>query len=82
MKREACAWGHNGTTLSLGDINTEIWSLGWGLDARLTTLLCKKTVAAICKEVKTGFRLAESSKEGYVSKKGCFAIDDDDALFM
>jgi hypothetical protein len=30
------------------------------------------------KELKTGSNLAESSKEGHGSKRGCFANDDDD----
>jgi hypothetical protein len=55
-----------------------------GLAARLTTLLCKKkTIVAKSKEVKTGWsnsqewtNLAESSNEGYGSKKGSFANDD------
>jgi hypothetical protein len=38
------------------------------LDARLATLLCKKIIVAKSKEVKTGYSLAESSKEGYGSK--------------
>jgi hypothetical protein len=41
-----------------------------GLDSRLTTLLCKQITVR-----KTGLNLAESSKEGYGSKKGCFASD-------
>jgi hypothetical protein len=40
---------------------------GWGLDARLTTLLCKKIVTK-SKDVKTRFNLAEYSEEGYGSK--------------
>jgi hypothetical protein len=58
---------------------------GWGLDARLTTLLCKKVAVTKSKEVKTGCNLTESSKEGYGQKKGSFTIvvvlvvvDDDD----
>jgi hypothetical protein len=39
-----------------------------GLDARLTTLLCKKKIVAKSKEVKSGCNLAESSKKGYGSK--------------
>jgi hypothetical protein len=34
------------------------------LNARLTTLLCKKIIVAKSKEVKTGCNLAETSKEG------------------
>jgi hypothetical protein len=41
------------------------------LDARLTAV-------AKSKEVNTGCHLAESSKEGYGSKRGCFANDDDE----
>jgi hypothetical protein len=44
------------------------------LDARLTDL-------AKSKEVKTGCNLAESSKKGYGSKRGCVANDDDDDDF-
>jgi hypothetical protein len=40
------------------------------LDARLATLLCKRKITvAKSKEVKTGSNLAESSKEGYGSKR-------------
>jgi hypothetical protein len=39
------------------------------LDAKLTTLLCKKNIVAKYKKVKTGCNLAESSKEGYGSKR-------------
>jgi hypothetical protein len=38
------------------------------LDARLKTLLCKNIIVSKSKEVKTGSNLAESSKEGYVSR--------------
>jgi hypothetical protein len=38
------------------------------LDARLTTLLCKKIIVAKSKEVKSRSNVAESSKEGYGSK--------------
>jgi hypothetical protein len=37
--------------------------------ARLTTLLCDKITVAKSKEVKTGFNLAETSKEGYGSRR-------------
>jgi hypothetical protein len=37
------------------------------LDSRLTTLLCKKNIVAKSKEVKTGYNLAESYKEGCMS---------------
>jgi hypothetical protein len=39
------------------------------LDARLTTLLCKRITVAKPKEVKTGSNLAESSKEDYGSTR-------------
>jgi hypothetical protein len=39
------------------------------LEARLTTLLIKKIIVTNSKEVKTGCNLAESSKEGYGSKR-------------
>jgi hypothetical protein len=39
------------------------------LDPKLATLLCKKIIVAKSKEVKTGCNLAESSKEGYGSKR-------------
>jgi hypothetical protein len=32
--------------------------------------------------MKTGCNLAESSNEGYGSKRGCFANDDDDSQSM
>jgi hypothetical protein len=45
------------------------------LDARLTTLLCKKkNIVAKSKEVKTGCNLAESSKEGCGSKRTVLQI--------
>jgi hypothetical protein len=40
-------------------------------------LLCKRISFAKSEEMKTGCNLAESSKEGYGSKRGCFANDDD-----
>jgi hypothetical protein len=43
-------------------------------------LLCKTITVAKSKEVKTGSNLAESSKDGYGSKRGCFANDGDDTL--
>jgi hypothetical protein len=43
------------------------------LGARLTTLACKKVIVAKSKEVKIGCNLAESSEEGYGSKRGCSA---------
>jgi hypothetical protein len=39
------------------------------LDARLTTLLCKKIIVAKSKQVKTGSNPVESPKEGYGSKR-------------
>jgi hypothetical protein len=39
------------------------------LNARLTISLCKKNIAAKFKGVKTGSNPAESSKEGYGSKR-------------
>jgi hypothetical protein len=44
------------------------------LEARLTSLLCKKINVAKSKEVKTGLNLAESSKEGYGSKRALFPM--------
>jgi hypothetical protein len=38
------------------------------LEARLTTLLCKRIIVARFKQMKTGCNLAEFSKEGYGSK--------------
>jgi hypothetical protein len=47
------------------------------LDGRLTALLCKKKITiAKTKEVKPGRNLAESSKEVFGFKMGCFANDD------
>jgi hypothetical protein len=37
--------------------------LSWALNARMTTLLCKKKIVTKSKEVKTRCNLAESSKE-------------------
>jgi hypothetical protein len=39
------------------------------LDARLTTLLCKEIIVAKSKETNTGCNVAESSEEGYSSKR-------------
>jgi hypothetical protein len=39
------------------------------LDSSLTTLLCKKITVVELKEVKAGFNLEESSKEGYGPKR-------------
>jgi hypothetical protein len=57
------------------------------LDARLTTLLCKKMITVKPKVVKTGWsysqewsNLAEFSKEGYGYKNGCFINNDDDYI--
>jgi hypothetical protein len=44
----------------------------------LKNLLCKNIIVAKAKSLKTGCKLAESYKESYGSKKGCFAIDDGD----
>jgi hypothetical protein len=41
-------------------------------------LFCKHIIAAKFKEVKPGCNLAESSKEGYGSKRGCSADNDND----
>jgi hypothetical protein len=49
-------------------------SPAWGLVTRLTTLLCKKIIVAKSKEVKPGCNLAESSKEGYGSKRAVFSM--------
>jgi hypothetical protein len=46
-----------------------------GFDARLVTLLCKNIIVEKPKEVKTRSNLAESSKEGYGSEKGCTTND-------
>jgi hypothetical protein len=42
---------------------------GWGLDARLMTLLCMQIIVTKSKKVKTGCNLAESSMEGCGSKR-------------
>jgi hypothetical protein len=42
---------------------------GWGLETRLTTLLCKRITVVKSRDVKTGSNLAELSKEGYGSKR-------------
>jgi hypothetical protein len=66
-KRELVAWSRNWTNLSLEDIEGPGLP-GWRLDARLTTLLCKKIVSK-SKDMKTGSNLTEFSKEGYGSKR-------------
>jgi hypothetical protein len=43
----------------------------------MMTLLCKKITVAKSFQAKTGLNLAESSKEGHCSNKGCFANDGD-----
>jgi hypothetical protein len=48
------------------------------LDARLATLLFKRITVSKSKEVKTGWNLTESSKEGDGSKGGFINDDDDD----
>jgi hypothetical protein len=78
MEREAGAWGCNWATLSLGDINTETYSSSLGVGRKADDLAA---AAAKSKQVKTGCSLAETSKEGCGSKKGCFAIEGDD-LFI
>jgi hypothetical protein len=52
-----------------------------GLDARLTSLFCKKKRLAKSEQVKARPNPAEFSMEGYGSKGGCFAIDDE-MLFL
>jgi hypothetical protein len=44
------------------------------LDARLTILLYKNISVSRPKEVKTRYKLAESSKEGYGSKRAVSAV--------
>jgi hypothetical protein len=44
------------------------------LDARLTTLLCKKIIVAKSKEVEIGSNLAESSKKGCGLKTAVFPM--------
>jgi hypothetical protein len=44
------------------------------LDARLTTLLCKKITVAKSKELKTGRNLAEPSKECYGPKRSVLPV--------
>lgn len=45
------------------------WSSRLGLDTKVKNMLFKKISIVKCKEVKTGCSLAESSKEGYGSKR-------------
>jgi hypothetical protein len=40
----------------------------------VTTLLCEKIILIESKEVKTGSKLVESSKEGYGSKSAVFLM--------
>jgi hypothetical protein len=51
-KREPGAWRHNWATCHWG--NYRPCPAGWGLDAKLKTLLCRKIIVTISKEVKTG----------------------------
>jgi hypothetical protein len=48
---------------------------GWGWDARLTILLCKKIFLRNPKKRKPEYSLAEASK------KGCYANDEDDEAY-
>jgi hypothetical protein len=50
------------------------------LDARLTSLLCKRFFRS-SKKVKTGPNVAEFSKKDYGSKRAMFACDDDDDYY-
>jgi hypothetical protein len=47
---------------------------GCGLDASLTTLLCKRITVVKSKEVKTGYNLAEASKEDCDSNKAALPM--------
>jgi hypothetical protein len=66
--------GYNWATLSLGDIHKRSGSPGCGLDARLTTLFYKKIIIVKSEEMKTGSNPAESSKEGYGSKRAVLSV--------
>jgi hypothetical protein len=67
-EKEPGAWGYNWATLSLGDKIKRPCPPGWGLDATLMTLPCKKNIIMKSREMKTGCNLAESYKEGHGSK--------------
>jgi hypothetical protein len=49
---------------------------GWGLDERLTSLICTKKEVAKFKDVKTGWstNLINSSKKGNRSKRAAFTM--------
>jgi hypothetical protein len=56
-------------TLSLGGCKySDLVLKVWGFDTGLKNLLCKNIIVVKYKEVKTGCKLEESSKEGYGSK--------------
>jgi hypothetical protein len=74
MKREPGAWECKWATLSPWDRDL-VLEVG-GLVARLTTLLCKKKIRYCCEIQRSENRinLAESSKEGYGSKRAVFPM--------
>jgi hypothetical protein len=47
---------------------------GLGLDARPTTLLCKRSIVAKSKEMKTGCNLADFSKQSYGSRNAVLPV--------
>jgi hypothetical protein len=71
--KEPRAWGCNWATVTGGQIQGP-GPPGCGLDARLTTLLCKKNIVTKPKEMKAGWNLAKSSKEGDGSKRAVLQI--------
>jgi hypothetical protein len=68
-ERESGVRGYNWATLSLGNVNTWTWSSRLGFDERLTTLLCKNILLLNKNKLNRMINLAESSKEGYDSKR-------------
>jgi hypothetical protein len=61
-------------------------ALGWELDARLTTLLCKtKIIVAKSEEIKPGRsnsrQIWQNLLRKDVAQKGCFSNDDDNTVF-
>jgi hypothetical protein len=68
---------YNWAILSLEDINRVTDPKGLGLDARLTTLLCKKNCCKIKRsENRMVYFIQEADKFGRIlqEKKGCFLV--------
>jgi hypothetical protein len=54
-----------------GDI-TGLPCPSWGLDAKLTTFLCKKIIVGKTKEVKTGWQICQNLPRRAMAQNGLF----------